>query len=186
MSERDQTALIVIDMQMDVVANAHLRAEVIATIAGLVEQARAAGLPVVWVQHHDDYLQRGSPDWQLVPELQPQAGEPVIHKAYPDAFAETELAAELERLGVRQLVLCGAQSDVCITSTLTGGLYRGYSVTLVEDAHTTEPGDFGGRAYPPAETIAWINRQAAGTRLPGVSARLVTHDRAFAEPVGQG
>ena len=69
LENRPATALIVIDMQNDVVGGAFRRDEVIANIRSLVDRARAEGVPVVWVQHSDDGLVRGSEEWHLVPEL---------------------------------------------------------------------------------------------------------------------
>ena len=168
--------LMVIDMQEDVLTNAHRREEVTANIAHLVVRARADGMPVIWVQHHDADLRPETPGWQLVPALRPRADEPLIRKTYADAFADTDLEAELERLDVKQLVLCGAQSDCCITATLMGSLYRGYPAALVGEAHTTESSTYQEHTYDAERTIAWVNRQAAFTQLPGVASSLVTVD----------
>ena len=67
--ERPKTALLVVDVQNDVVANAHRRDEVIANINTLVGKARAEDVAVIWVQHADDNLVRGSESWQYVPEF---------------------------------------------------------------------------------------------------------------------
>ena len=95
LKDRSQTALLVIDVQNDVVAGAHDRSGVIANIASLVGRARAEGTPVIWVQHSDDDLPRGSDGWQYVPELVPDASEPLIHKEYGDSFEATDLEAVL-------------------------------------------------------------------------------------------
>lgn len=138
---RPNTALVVIDVQNSVVAEAWNRDQVVGTIAGLVERARQAEAPVIWVQDHtDDDGERpiGSEAWQLVPELRPSEAEPRIRKTYGDSFEETDLEQVLERLGVGHLVVAGAQTDACIRSTLHGAFGRGYDTTLVGDAHTTE------------------------------------------------
>ncbi|NUR39834.1 MAG: isochorismatase family protein, partial [Streptomyces sp.] len=57
---RPRTALLVIDVQKGVVADAHERDAVVATIAALVDRAREEGAPVVWVQHSDEDLVKGS------------------------------------------------------------------------------------------------------------------------------
>src|SRR5438270_6209031 len=85
-TDRPNTALLVIDVQNDVVKAAHNRDGVVATIATLVDKARAGGVPVVWVQHSDDHLPRDSEGWQYVPELARDADEPLIHKNYGDSF----------------------------------------------------------------------------------------------------
>ncbi|MFM8381695.1 MAG: isochorismatase family protein, partial [Actinomycetota bacterium] len=74
------TALLVVDVQNAVVARAYRRDETVRVIADLVERARRAQVPVVWIQHHDDQLAKGSPDWQIVPELSPGDDEIIVHK----------------------------------------------------------------------------------------------------------
>ena len=153
---RDQAALLVIDVQKDVVGEAHDRDGVVANIASLVDRAREAGTPVVWVQHSDEDLPRDSDGWQWVPELRPAASEPLIHKSYGDAFEDTELEQVLADLRVGRLVVAGAQTDACIRSTLHGAVTRGYDATLVSDAHTTEDQTPWG-APPPELVIAHTN-----------------------------
>ncbi|MBV1778782.1 isochorismatase family protein [Paeniglutamicibacter sp. ABSL32-1] len=154
--DRPRTALMVIDVQNDVVANAHLREETLGNIKALVSRARESGAPVVWVQHSDEEMEQGSDAWQIVPELSPAAGEPVIHKIYGDSFEATNLEEVLSAAGVGRLVVSGAESDACIRSTVHGAFTRGYDVTLVSDAHTTSDMTQWG-APPPEVAIAHIN-----------------------------
>lgn len=130
-------ALLVVDVQNAVVTQAHERNETVAVIADLVERARRAQVPVVWIQHSDDHLARNSHDWQIVPELSPNDDEIVVHKSYNDAFEETDLEDHLEDLEVGRLVVTGAQTEWCIRSTLHGAIARGYDALLVADGHTT-------------------------------------------------
>ena len=88
---RKQTALLVVDVQNDVVGNAWQRDEVVGRIAGLVDRAREAEVPVVWVQHNEPEMPIGSAGWHIVDALVPDSGEPRIDKQYGDSFAETEL-----------------------------------------------------------------------------------------------
>lgn len=131
------TALLVVDVQNAVVARAYRRDETVRVIADLVERARRAQVPVVWIQHHDDHLAKGSSDWQIVPELSPTNDEIIVHKSYNDAFEETDLEKHLDCLGVGSLVVTGAQTEWCIRSTLHGAIARGYDAVLVADGHTT-------------------------------------------------
>jgi nicotinamidase-related amidase len=133
---RPRTALIVIDVQNGVVAEAHERERVIANIASLVGKARREQVPVVWVAHSDeDSLPRGSDAWQYVDELRRDGSEPLVDKTYADSFEETSLDTVLGELGVGRLVVTGAQTDECIRSTLHGAIGRGYDAILVADAH---------------------------------------------------
>jgi nicotinamidase-related amidase len=132
------SAVVVIDVQRDVVANAFRRDEVVANIASLVERARKEGAPVIWVQHSDDELVKGSEGWAYVYELRMADDEPVVHKQFGDSFEGTNLDELLQERGVERLVVCGAQTDACIRSTLHGAIARGYNAMLVSDAHTTD------------------------------------------------
>jgi nicotinamidase-related amidase len=132
------SAVVVIDVQRDVVANAFRRDEVVANIASLVERARKEGAPVIWVQHSDDELVKGSEGWAYVDELRMADDEPVVHKQFGDSFEGTNLDELLQERGVERLVVCGAQTDACIRSTLHGAIARGYNAMLVSDAHTTD------------------------------------------------
>jgi nicotinamidase-related amidase len=135
---RPNTALMVIDVQNGVVTGVHDRDGVVGRIAGLVDRARAEHVPVVWVQHNDDVLQHGNDAWRIVGELSPNDSEPVVQKRFGDSFEGTDLEAVLAEREVGRVVVTGAQSDACIRATLHGALVRGYDVTLVGDAHTTE------------------------------------------------
>ncbi len=175
---RPATALLVIDVQHDVVADTHDRDAVVTRIAGLVKRARRAGVPVVWVQHSDEGMPEGSEGWRYVPELVMKADEPVVHKVYRDAFEGTGLEAALANAGAGHLVVCGAQTDFCIRSTLHGALARGYDVTLVGDAHTTE--DLSSLGVPdPAGVIAHTNMYWSGQRAPGRTATVAEADTLF-------
>lgn len=164
--DRPNVALLVIDVQKGVVANAHLRDGVIANINLLVAQARREEVPVIWVQHSDDGLPRDSEEWEYVPELERRDSEPMIHKGYGDAFEETDLESVLAERRVGHLVVAGAQTDQCIRSTLHGALVRGYDATLVGDAHTTE--DLSQYGAPrPEQVIAHTNLYWEWQRAPG-------------------
>lgn len=169
---RDRSALMVIDVQTGVVEAAFDRNGVVGRIASLVERARADDVPVLWVQHHDDDLVEGSASWQIVEELNPLDGEPVVSKAYGDAFEDTDLEERLAERAIGRLVVVGAQTDACIRSTIHGALARGYDVELVSDAHTTEDLTAYG-APPPEQVIAHTNLywsfQSAPGRATGVS-----------------
>ena len=177
--DRPNTALVVIDVQNGVVDGAYARDAVVANIGTLVELARDAGVPIVWVQHSDDQLQKGSEAWEYVPELVRQDAEPLVHKTFGDSFEATDLEEVLARAGVGHLVVAGAQTDACIRSTIHGAFTRGYDVTLVGDAHTTEDqSDWG--APPPDKVIAHTNLYWQYQDAPGRTARVMdTKDVTF-------
>jgi nicotinamidase-related amidase len=172
LSDRPNTALMVIDVQKGVVGDAHERDAVVANIGALVDRARYQGVPVVWIQHSGEDLEKGSDAWEYVPELTRQESEPLVHKTYGDSFEATDLEAVLAGAGIGRLVVTGAQSDACIRSTIHGAFARGYDVTLVGDAHTTEDQTAWG-APPPDKVIAHTNLywqyQSAPGRTAGVA-----------------
>ena len=182
LQNRPNTALLVIDVQAGVVAGNHARDAVVANVATLVDKAREQDVPVVWVQHNDDGLARGSDEWQLVPELKRDDAEPLVEKSYGDSFEETNLEDVLSDLSVGRLIVAGAQTDQCVRSTLHGALARGYDATLVSDAHTTEDLSAWG-APPPDMVIAHTNLYWKHQTAPGRTAGTVeTQDVDFSAP----
>ena len=175
LQNRPHTALLVIDVQNTVVDGAPRRDAVVANVAGLVERARREGVPVVWVQHNDGELVRGSHDWQIVPELTPGDEEPLVAKNYGDAFEDTILESELAKSRVGRLVVVGAETDACVRSTLHGAFVRGYDATLVSDAHTAQDKTQWGA--PPVESvIAHTNLYWSHQAAPGRTADVVPAD----------
>lgn len=163
-----EPALLVIDVQNGVMAHAYERDRVIKNIDVLAQRARASGVPVIWVQDCGDNLAKGTEAWEYVPELQRGDSEPLVHKRYGDAFEDTELDKLLAERGVGKLIVSGAQTDACIPSTIHGAFVRGYDVTLVGDAHTTE--DLTEYGAPPAAQVIthtnlyWQEQAAPGRR----------------------
>ena len=172
LENRPNTALLVIDLQNGVVEGAHERDAVLANVSSLVEKARGDEVPVVWVQHNDDDLVRGSDEWRIVPELAPDEAEPLVEKNYGDAFEATNLEDVLSDLSVGRLLVVGAQTDACVRSTLHGAFARGYDTTLVKDAHTTEDQTSWG-APPPEQVIAHTNLYWTYQSAPGKTAGTV-------------
>jgi nicotinamidase-related amidase len=172
LENRPNTALLVVDVQTCVVDGSPRRDAVVANVGSLVEKARHEQVPVVWVQHSDEQIIRGSDGWLIVPELKPDGAEPLVEKHYGDSFEDTSLETVLSGLGVGRLMVVGAQTDACIRSTLHGALARGYDATLVSDAHTTEDQTEWG-APPPEMVIAHTNLYWTYQTAPGRTAGTV-------------
>jgi nicotinamidase-related amidase len=138
------TALLIVDVQQgmweDPGAEPHDGASTVARIRRLLDDARASGVPVFFVQHDGgpgDPLNASSPGFAIVPELAPERNEDVTVKRVDDAFADTDLAVKLHAAGIDRLVVCGMQSEMCVAATVRGAAARGFGVTLIGDAHTT-------------------------------------------------
>ncbi|MFF9393158.1 isochorismatase family protein [Streptomyces griseoluteus] len=172
LSDRPNTALLVIDVQNGVMADAHDRDQVIARISSLIDKARTADVPVIWIQHSDEDMPQGTTSWEYVPELKRHDGEPLVHKNYGDSFEATTLESVLDGHKVGRIVVAGAQTDICIRSTLHGAITRGYDAILVADAHTTEDLTQYG-APTPDKVIAHTNLYWKFHSAPGREAGVV-------------
>lgn len=172
LANRPNTALLVVDVQTCVVEGTPGRDAVVANVGTLVEKARQEQVPVVWVQHSDEQIIKGSDGWRIVAELAPDSAEPLVEKHYGDSFEDTSLETVLSGLGVGRLIVVGAQTDACIRSTLHGALARGYDATLVSDAHTTEDHTEWG-APSPELVIAHTNLYWTYQTAPGRTAGTV-------------
>ena len=173
LANRPKTALLVIDVQNGVMGESYDRDRVVTNVSTLIDKARAAQVPVVWIQHNSDELQAGTESWEYVAELRRLDAEPLVQKAFGDSFEDTELESVLAERGVGAVVLSGAQTDACIRSTLHGALVRGYDTTLVSDAHTTE--DLSAYGAPtPDKVIDHTNLYWEYQTAPGRTAGVVT------------
>ena len=141
MEENNQTALLIIDVQVGLfdprwtVAGADA---LLANLGKLISDARTSNIPVIYVQHcEDEGLVQGTPDWQIHPSIAPQNKETIILKRVSNSFQDTPLQQELEKLSIHNLVIAGLQTDHCINASTRRAHDLGYDVVLVSDAHST-------------------------------------------------
>ncbi len=168
--EGNRPVLLVVDVQVGVMDEAWDAERVVANVARAVERACAEDVTVVWVQHSDEELRHGSPEWQWVPELVPAEGETLIHKQYNSSFEDTELEKELAKLGATHIALAGAATNWCIRATAYGALERGYDLTLIEDAHTTSSMELDdGTTIEASTVIDELNVCMTWVAYPGVA-----------------
>lgn len=137
-----KSALLIIDIQHALCTGEWAAFDierVVARINDVAAKARAAGIPVVLIQHEEDEgpLQFGTEGWQLDARLKTGPEDIRIRKTATDSFHRTGLEALLQSRGVSNLIVCGLQSEFCVDSTVRGALAHGYPVTLVADAHST-------------------------------------------------
>jgi nicotinamidase-related amidase len=136
------TALLLIDIQQGLFDEGPIyRAEeMVKNAANLLAKARAAGIPIVHVQHDGgkgDSLEKGQPGFDVHPAVAPRPGEHRVVKTHCSSFVSTGLDAKLKELGVTDLVIAGLQTDFCIDTACRVAHSLGYKVTLAEDAHST-------------------------------------------------
>lgn len=131
--------------------------EVVSPIQGLLDRAREAGVPVVYVRdcHRmgdpeleimGDHAMEGSDQCDFLPELAPLASEPVFDKSVYTAFYGTGLDDYLDDLGVDTLVITGQLTDVCIRHTAADAFYRGYRTVVPSDCVQALSDDLQARA----------------------------------------
>jgi nicotinamidase-related amidase len=118
-------------------------------IARLLARARATGAPVVHIAHKGragGLFDRDARGGAIIDTVQPARGEIIIEKPLPNAFAHTDLEAELKVLGRKSLVLTGFMTHMCVSSTARVALDLGYRSTVVADAAATRdlPDPLGG------------------------------------------
>lgn len=138
-----ESALVVIDcqntyrrgvMQLEGVEDA------LGEVERLLERARAADVPIFHIMHDAG---PGSPYdirediGRICDRAAPRPGEPVIVKHHPNAFWETDLDAQLRGRDVKNLVLAGFMTHVCVNSTARGAFNLGYNATVIGDATAT-------------------------------------------------
>lgn len=170
-SERPNSALIVVDVQSGVMDASWNAESVISTISDLVDRARTSDTEVIWVRHTSGELPTDSPQWQIVDALSPEPGEAIVEKTHGNTFEDTDFEEVLSAKDVGHLVVTGAQSDACIRSTIHGGFARGYDVTLVSDAHTTEDLSEWG-APKPEKVVSHTNLYWGFESGPGRTAKV--------------
>jgi nicotinamidase-related amidase len=122
--------------------------------AALLDRARAAGIPIIHIQHSDGPGSLYDIDGEsgaIVDRVAPREGEPVVVKNYPNSFVQTDLEDRLKAVDASNLVLAGFMTHMCVNSTARAAFNLGYAPTVVAAATATRalPG-LGGDAVPAA------------------------------------
>ena len=127
-----------------------------AEAARVLARARASGIPVFHIMHDAG---QGSPYditaeiGRISSEVAPADGEPVVIKHYPSSFFQTDLGAQLDKTGRRDLVLAGFMTHMCVNSTARDAFNLGYRPTIVASATATRELLVPGGAPVPAATL---------------------------------
>jgi nicotinamidase-related amidase len=138
----DGIALLVIDVQLGLFQKPtpiYQASSVLANINRLIERARLAGIPVIYVQHcNDSFLEMDTPSWQLHPDLwQPTVDDLRIYKQHGSAFQDTPLERALEAHEVGTLILAGLVTHGCVKAACLDACGMGYRTILAADGHSS-------------------------------------------------
>ena len=156
-------ALLIIDIQRDYFpggAYPLVGPEDAARAASTVLDAyRAAGAPVVHVQHVWDapdaaFMKPGTDGVEIHPSVAPTGDEPVVTKAFPNSFIETDLETQLRDRGIDTVVVAGMMTSMCVDSTVRAGAERGFTMRVIHDACAAPDLALGTTAVPGASVHA--------------------------------
>ncbi|MCA0992292.1 cysteine hydrolase family protein [Pseudalkalibacillus hwajinpoensis] len=136
------TALLIIDVQNRMFqrgSSVYNDAKLLYNLKKLIASAKSERMPIFYIQHETigKHLQRHSDAWELHPFLTVEKDDIVIQKTTPDSFYETPLEEQLYCKGIQHLLLAGIQTEVCIDTTCRSAQSRGFSTSLIGDAHST-------------------------------------------------
>ena len=154
------TTLVVIDLQRDYFPGGNFPLPEIeraaARAAALIDLFHRHRLPVVHVRHLEKdpkvgILLEGTTGSEIEPQVAPSGEDLLITKNWPNAFRESTLAKVLHVLGSRQLVFCGAMSNMCVDASVRAAYDLGFHCTVVEDACAASDLEFNGAKIPAAQ-----------------------------------
>ncbi len=155
-----QTALLLIDYQMDYFAGGRMELvhplQATEKAGQLLDSFHNHCLPVFFLQHISlrpdaSFFLPETDGTAIHPLLQPTKNDTVLKKHYPNSFRETDLRKLLAEHGIKNLVLCGMMSHMCVDATVRAAFDYGFSCRLVHDACATRDIVFGGRTISAAD-----------------------------------
>ena len=156
-SDMPDTALVLIDIQNDYFEKGcwpvDKMDQVSKNAARLLDHARSKGLEILHIRHEipsdsAPFFRPGTPGADIHTSVAPSPDESVILKHRPNSFHNTSLHDKLEARGVKNLIICGAMSQMCIDATARAAADLGYQVTVIEDACGAKEQHFKGLAVP--------------------------------------
>lgn len=173
-----EAAVVMIDAQLEYVTGRLPLTGVGAALAvgaELLAAARAAGRPVIHVQHRgqgDGLFGPDSAFFAIAPEVAPEADEPVVEKVVPNAFADGALDAKLKELGVAKIIIGGFMTHLCVSTTARAALDLGYGCSVLAPACATRDLPDGQGGVVAAADIHRIELVALSDRFATIATEL--------------
>jgi len=165
-------ALILIDIQNDYFPGGRMTLDgadaAAENAARLLERFRTQGRPLFHIQHlaaqpNATFFLPGTTGAELHPRVAPRAGELVIQKNFPNAFRDTKLEIELLSRGIRELLVAGNMTHMCIDASVRAAFDLGFSVDLAFDACATRTLKFGDKEVPAEQVQGSFIAALSGT-----------------------
>jgi len=156
-------ALVIIDIQNDYFPGGKMELEgadaAASNAARALEQFRSKGLPIVHVRHLSTrpgatFFIPGTAGAEIHERVRPGGKERVIEKNFPNSFRATDLDQVLKAAGVKELVVAGMMTHMCVDASVRQAADLGYKVTLLGDACATRAQSFGGESVPARQVHA--------------------------------
>ena len=133
--DRDKTAVVIMDFQQRIIANNASDPEnVVKQASAVLEGARNAGIPVIYVMHRGGPFAEYAPDVELHEGVAPADGEVVITKTRPGPFSTTNLDVALRERGIETIVIMGVSTSGCVLSCTRWAVDVNYKFIVVSDA----------------------------------------------------
>ena len=133
--DKDKTAVVIMDFQNRIINNnASDPAGVIQRASQVLQGARKAGIPIIYVQHRGGAFKEYSPEVDIHPGVAPAPGEQVIIKTRTAPFSTTGFDVMLREMGTDTLVLMGVATSGCVLTTVRWAADIDYKVVVVGDA----------------------------------------------------
>jgi len=169
-----QRVVMVIDMQNGVFSSPRFdKAGRVAQINRLTERADIT----LFIQHREGAMCEGNDAFNLLPDIAQPDGAHSITKTACDSFWQTDLTALLEKLEIKEFVVCGCATDYCLDTTIKVGASLGFAITVAADAHTTAD-----RRWVSAEALIHQHNEVwASLLIPGNVPRVLRTEAILAE-----
>ena len=157
------TALLVIDIQNDYFPGGAMELEGAdaagAKAAEAIRSFREKNLPVVHVRHlsvrpGSTFFLPGTKGAEVHSLVTPKAGETVVEKNFPNSFRNTNLQQVLEQQGIKNLVVAGMMTHMCVDASVRHAADLGYKITLLGDACATRAQSYAGEKVPAKQVHA--------------------------------
>lgn len=156
-------ALLLIDIQNDYFPGGKMELVGMAAASAqsrvLLAEFRRRGWPTYHIQHVSirkgaPFFLPGTPGVEIHASLAPRPGEAVVEKHFPNSFRDTGLSEILAVAGIKELVICGAMSHMCIDASTRAAVDAGFTCTVIHDACATRDLQFGEKVIPASQVQA--------------------------------